>query len=122
MKDVRDREPLSGFSNGGVWGRPRSAGDRGLSVRTGAPRWLAAICATVAVMVIAGCGEAGLSESSTCKEFLAANPSDQQSITQQLAGKFGKPDYATPLGMPAVPYYCARSPDTTLQEFFESAG
>ena len=90
--------------------------------RSRAIRRLGVACATIAVMAVAGCGEEELSESSTCKEFLAADPADQQSITQQLAGKFGKPDYATPLGMPAVPYYCARNPDTTLQEFFEAAG
>lgn len=81
----------------------------------------AALCVAAATLA-AGCGSPELSESSTCQEFLAADPADQQSITQQLAGKFGKPDYATPLGMPAVPYYCARHPDTTLQEFFEAAG
>lgn len=80
------------------------------------------VCAALAALTFAGCGAAGLSESSTCKDFLAADPADQQSITQQLAGKFGKPDYATPLGMPEVPYYCASNPDTTLKEFFESAG
>jgi hypothetical protein len=84
----------------------------------------ASICvgAVLATFAVAGCGDQGLSEASTCKDFLAADPADQQSVTQQLAGKFGKPDYATPLGMPAVPYYCANHPDTTLQEFFEAAG
>jgi hypothetical protein len=85
-------------------------------------RRLAAVCAILAAIALAGCGEAGLSESSTCKDFLAADPADQQSVTQQLAGKFNKPDYASPLGMPEVPYYCAGNPDTTLKEFFESAG
>lgn len=120
MNDVRD--PLSGSRNGGAREDLRRVGDGVLPVRPGAPRWLGTVCAILAATVVAGCGEAGLSESSTCKDFLAADPADQQSITQQLAGKFGKPDYATPLGMPAVPYYCARHPDTTLQEFFESAG
>ncbi len=88
-------------------------------------RRLGVVYAIIAVIAIAGCSaatEAGLSESSTCQEFLAADPADQQSITQQLAGKFGKASYATPLGMPAVPYYCAKNPDVTLQEFFEAAG
>jgi hypothetical protein len=93
-----------------------------IMIRAMAIRRLGAACAITAGIVGAGCGEAGLSESSTCKEFLAAAPADQQSVTQQLAGKFGKSDYATPLGMPAVPYYCANHPDVTLQEFFESAG
>lgn len=91
----------------------------------GAPltiRHLLGVWAILAVLITAGCGEEGLSESSTCKDFLAADPADQQSITQQLAGKFNKPNYATPLGLPAVPFYCASHPDTTLQEFFESAG
>lgn len=99
-----------------------SARDRGVRVCSRTLRWVSLATAVLAAIAITGCGEEGLSESSTCKEFLAADPADQQSITQQLAGKFGKPDYATPLGMPAVPYYCAKRPDTTLQEFFESAG
>lgn len=85
-------------------------------------RALGILCVVLTAMTVAGCGEEELGESSTCREFLAAEPADQQSITVQLAGKFGKPDYATPLGIPAVPYYCARNPDTTLQEFFEVAG
>lgn len=85
-------------------------------------RQLPALAPILAAMIFAGCGGEGLSQSSTCKDFLAADPADQQSITQQLAGKFNKPNYATPLGLPAVPYYCASHPDTTLQEFFESAG
>jgi hypothetical protein len=85
-------------------------------------RWREVVCATLLATAVASCGDAGLSEGSTCKDFLAADVAEQQSITQQLAGKFDKPDYATPLGAPEVPYYCASHPDTTLQEFFESAG
>lgn len=71
---------------------------------------------------VAGCGSSGLSESSTCSQFLAASPQDQQSLVQQLAGKYRKPDYATPLGAPEVPYYCASHPKITLKQFFSFAG
>lgn len=99
-----------------------STTERGTTLPRKRIRRLLPACAAFATLAFAGCGAAGLSESSTCKDFLAADPADQQSITQQLAGKFGKPDYATPLGMPEVPYYCASNPKTTLKEFFESAG
>jgi hypothetical protein len=73
-----------------------------------------------ASFVAVGCGS-GLSESSTCQDFLAADASSQQSIVQQLAGKYHKPAYATPLGMPEVPYYCASHADMTLKQFFSIA-
>lgn len=71
---------------------------------------------------VAGCGSAGISESSTCSEFLAASAQDQKSLVSQLAGKYQKPDYATPLGGPEVPYYCASHPKVTLKQFFSIAG
>jgi hypothetical protein len=76
----------------------------------------------VAALLASGCGSKTLSESSTCQDFLAADAGQQQSITQQLAGKYDKPDYATPLGMPEVPYYCSSHPDITLRQFFSFAG
>jgi hypothetical protein len=72
------------------------------------------------VGAVAGCGS-GLSESSSCSDYLGAPGDQQQSVVQQLAGKYRKPDYATPLGMPEVAYYCAGSPNTTLKQFFEAA-
>jgi hypothetical protein len=69
--------------------------------------------------LVAGCG--GLSESTSCGDFMKASPQAQQQIVVSLAGKYQKPDYATPLGMPEVPYYCAAHPDTTLGQFFASA-
>ncbi len=80
--------------------------------------------ATIALLlaaVLSGCGKSGLSENSTCEEFLAASAQDQRSIVQQLAGKYQKPDYATPLGMPEVPYYCSRHAKVTLKQFFSFA-
>jgi hypothetical protein len=47
---------------------------------------------------------------------------EQMDVTQALAGEYKKPDYATPLGAPAVPYFCAQNPDVTLDEFFAGAG
>jgi len=86
-------------------------------------RTLASATACVAAIgaSVAGCGAASISESSTCRQFLAASPQDQQTLVSQLAGKYQKPDYATPLGQPEVPYYCASHPDMTLKQFFEVA-
>lgn len=71
--------------------------------------------------VIAGCGGGGLSASSTCKDFSEASPEEQHEVISSLSSKYGTPDYTTPLGEPEVGYYCASSPDTTLEEFFQHA-
>jgi hypothetical protein len=98
----------------------KTAGVRqGRSTNAGAARWLG--CCLAGAVLLAGCGGSGLSESSTCQQFLAASQQDQQSIVEQLAGKYQKPAYATPLGMPEVPYYCSSHPNITLKQFFSFA-
>jgi hypothetical protein len=71
--------------------------------------------------MLTACGGSGLSASSTCSAFMAASPGAQQQVTDQLAAQYDKPDYATPLGAPEVPYYCASNPNTTLGQFFQKA-
>jgi hypothetical protein len=78
-----------------------------------------AVAAVASTAWVAGCG--GLSEQSSCSDFMHASQQAQQSIVLELASKYHKPDYATPLGLPAVPYYCASHPDTTLDDLFASA-
>ena len=82
------------------------------------------IVVALALAALGGCGGTAnsLSENSTCEDFLAADGESQRSLVQQLAGKYDKPDYSTPLGMPAVPYYCSGHPDVTLKQFFAFAG
>jgi hypothetical protein len=80
-----------------------------------------AISAGLASLALSACGGSGLSASSTCRDFLNASPSDQQSIIDQLASQYDKPDYTTPLGMPEVPYFCTASPSVTLGYFFQHA-
>lgn len=72
-------------------------------------------------LAVTSCQGGGLSASSTCKDFLNASASDQQQVVSQLAGRYNKPDFATPLGQPDVPYYCASNPNVTLGEFFSHA-
>jgi hypothetical protein len=89
-------------------------------------RPLARMVALVLVVGIAsalgaGCGGGGLSASSTCKDFSEASLEEQHDVISSLSSKFDTPDYTTPLGEPEVGYYCANSPDTTLEEFFERA-
>ena len=45
----------------------------------------------------------------------------QQTAVEKLAAQYDKPDYATPLGMPEVPYYCSANPSATLGYFFSHA-
>ncbi|HJZ38386.1 MAG TPA: hypothetical protein VJ204_19105 [Solirubrobacterales bacterium] len=42
-------------------------------------------------------------------------------MISSLSSRYDTPDYTTPLGEPEVGYYCASSPDTTLEEFFQQA-
>lgn len=80
----------------------------------------AVIVSLMMVFSVAGCaGE--LSASSTCQDFAEASPEEQQSAISSLSSEFETPDYTTPLGEPAVGYYCASNPDTTLEEFFVRA-
>jgi len=72
-------------------------------------------------LAVSSCQTGGLSASSTCKDFLNASASDQQQVVSQLAGQYNKPDFATPLGEPDVPYYCAGNPNATLGQFFSHA-
>lgn len=79
-------------------------------------------CAALAlvVAVCAACGS-GLSGTSTCQDFMNASAADQQKVVNQLATKYHKPDYTTPLGAPEVPYYCSAHPDVTLDSFFQNS-
>jgi hypothetical protein len=49
---------------------------------------------------------------------MSASADEQRSITMQLAEQYEKPAFATPLGLPAVPYYCAKHGDETLGHYF----
>jgi hypothetical protein len=80
------------------------------------------MCAMVgaAALVVSGCG-GGLSASSSCKDFSEASFEEQAKVISSLSSKYDTPDYTTPLGEPEVGYYCASSPDTTLEAFFQQA-
>ena len=66
-------------------------------------------------------GDGGLSANTTCQEFLNSSPAAQQTIIENLAARYHKPDYVTPLGEPEVSYYCASNPSVTLGQFFANA-
>ncbi len=80
-----------------------------------------AVVGTVAGLTFSSCGGSGLSTASSCQDFMKASATEQHEIVDQLASRYDKPDYATPLGEPEVPYYCSASPSTTLGQFFEKA-
>lgn len=84
-----------------------------------------ALLIVVALMsaVIYGIAQAGtgLSGSSTCQEYLAASSDDQHAVVNDLATKYGKPDFVSPLGFPEVAYWCSAQPNATLNEFFKNA-
>lgn len=66
-----------------------------------------------------GCSDTHhLSGSSTCKDFMNASSDEQNTVIDSLAQKYNKPDLATPLGRPEVPYECAGNPNETLDQLF----
>jgi hypothetical protein len=80
---------------------------------------LVGISIAAAALFLFGCGGGGLSASSSCEEFLAASPEDQQQTISKLSSEFDTPELTTPLGEPNVAYVCASSPDMTLEEVFQ---
>ena len=82
---------------------------------------VAVVALTSMGLVVSSCQGGGLTASSTCQDFLNASPSDQSQVVTQLAGHYDKPEYATPLGAPEVPYYCSANPTVTLGQFFAHA-
>src|SRR5580693_4557162 len=72
-------------------------------------RSVVAVCVGSA-LALSACGGGTLSASSSCKDFMAASPTEQHEAIDSLAGDYRKPDYASPLGEPEVPYYCAANP------------
>jgi hypothetical protein len=81
---------------------------------------IAAVAAT-AGLALSACGIGGLSASSSCRDFMNASATDQHEIVDQLASDYKKPDFATPLGEPEVPYYCTANPSITLGQLFQKA-
>ncbi len=79
------------------------------------------IPALLLVCALGACNSSGLGASSTCNQFMSASPQQQQEVVDQLATQYNKPDYATPLGSPEVPYFCSANPDVTLGHFFQEA-
>jgi hypothetical protein len=79
-----------------------------------------ALAGALSTLSLTACGSA-LSASSSCHDFMNASGSAQHEIVDQLAGRYHKAAYATPLGEPEVPYYCSANPSVTLGEFFEKA-
>ncbi len=69
-------------------------------------------------LVLCGCAPSGLNGASTCKEFMNSSQKEQYDVVSKLASEYKKPSYATPLGRPNIPYYCAASPNLTLDRLF----
>lgn len=80
-----------------------------------------ALVGVASALALSACGSSGLSSASSCQEFMAASATEQHEVVDQLASHYQKPDFATPLGEPEVPYYCSANPSVTLAAFFEKA-
>jgi hypothetical protein len=84
-------------------------------------RGLAGIALLLSALTLSACNSTSLGSSTTCRQFMSATPQQQQQVLDQLATQYNKPDYATPLGSPEVPYYCSANPSVTLGQFFKEA-
>jgi hypothetical protein len=81
----------------------------------------AAAASLTATLGLAACGGSTLSAASTCHDFMNADATTQHEAVDRLAAQYSKPDYATPLGEPEVPYFCSANPSVTLGSFFARA-
>lgn len=81
---------------------------------------VAASAAALLTVVSTSCS-VGLSGSSTCREYMQASTEAQHRVVSDLASKYEKGVWATPMGFPGVAYYCASHATTTLDEFFAAA-
>jgi hypothetical protein len=84
-------------------------------------RGIAAAAGLTTTVMLSACGGSSLSASSSCKDFMNATSVEQHEVVDQLASQYKKPDFATPLGEPEIPYYCSANPSTTLGDFFQKA-
>jgi hypothetical protein len=80
-----------------------------------------AVVGVISSLALNACGSGSLSASSTCQDFMKASASEQHEIIDQLASRYDKPDFTSPLGEPEVPYYCTANPSVTLDQFFQKA-
>lgn len=80
-----------------------------------------AVISVILSLAMTACGSGSLSASSSCHDFMNASATEQHEIIDQLASQYNKPDFATPLGEPEVPYYCTDNPAVTLGQFFQKA-
>ena len=80
-----------------------------------------AAAGVISALALSACSGAGLTASSSCHDFMNASASEQHEAIDKLAGQYNKPDFATPLGEPEIPYYCSAQPSVTLGEFFQKA-
>jgi hypothetical protein len=79
------------------------------------------VAAVIVAVNLGACSASGLSASSSCQDFMNASATEQHEVVDQLASQYNKPDYATPIGEPEVPYYCSANHSTTLGQFFQKA-
>jgi hypothetical protein len=73
-------------------------------------------------LALSACGTSELTAASSCRDLLNAPASAQHEAIDRLSAQYRKPDFATPLGEPEVPYYCSANPGATLGAFFARAG
>ena len=84
----------------------------------------AATIAAIAVLAVLGigCGNSSLNADTSCSDFLAASPTEQDEAVNRIAGELAAGNAVTPLGRPNVNYICANNPDETLGEAIEATG
>lgn len=70
---------------------------------------------------LTGCGKQ-LTASSTCSDFLAASPQDQDAAVRKVAAQYHAGNALTPLGRPNIDYLCGNHPKMTLGTAIRDTG
>lgn len=70
-----------------------------------------------------GCEVPGtIDEKTSCRDFLQADPTEQDKAVARVADKLGVQGVMTPLARPNVNYICGNEPDATLGSAVRDSG
>jgi hypothetical protein len=89
--------------------------------RTARTSMAAVAGALLASMLLTGCAK-HLSANSSCRDFLNASASEQDSAVNKIAADLHAGNAVTPLGRPNISYLCANAPDMTLGTAIQRTG
>jgi hypothetical protein len=81
-----------------------------------------AVLAITLGLLGAGCGGPTLDENTSCRDFLQADPVEQDKAVARVADKLGVKDVLSALIRPNINYICGNDPGSTLGSAVRDSG